>query len=255
MTRLLQWSATPCSECLFHKEGNTAMHYAMAFRQIAAANALEVLGADVLQENRRGETTTAVAGIGVALASHLDTKRKGKKPRKQNSDTAEWRSSVTDIDAGDRRSHEGKDDDDDDLRRPSVPPPRPSAPPSRPSAASKPSRPPARGDGDGDIYSDDDDDDEIDAASSSKLLVAAAEELAAEEAGSQTAHPPSKPVGGAVRPVRGGASRPVRGGASRPARGGASRPARGGASRPSRPPGASSRATAVLKSVAADLED
>ena len=37
------------------------MHYAMAFRQIAAANALEVLGADVLQENRRGETTTAVA--------------------------------------------------------------------------------------------------------------------------------------------------------------------------------------------------
>jgi hypothetical protein len=78
-------------------------------------------------------------------------------------------------------------------------------------------------------------------------LVAAAEELAAEEAGSRTAHPPSKPVGGAVRPVRGGASRPVRGGASRPAR--------GGASRPSRPPGASSRATAVLKSVAADLED
>ena len=52
------------------------MHYAMAFRQIAAANALEVLGADVLQENDR-ETTTAVAGIGSSLP-HLDKKKKKK---------------------------------------------------------------------------------------------------------------------------------------------------------------------------------
>ena len=222
------------------------MHYAMAFRQIAAANALEVLGADVLQENRRGETTTAVAGIGIALASHLNTTGKGRKARKGKSSSGasvQWRSSM------DREMpEEGKADDGDSDKEPlqaSPPPQRQAvAPPSRQAAVSKPSRPSAKPahpppgktpaathDKDDDSYSDDDNE-EAEESSSSSALVAAAEELAAEER--QTANSPLKPVGGARRPVRG---------ASRPA-GGASRPA----SRPS-------HATSTLKAVAADLEE
>ena len=230
------------------------MHYAMAFRQIAAANALEVLGADVLQENRRGETTTAVAGIGAALASHLKPKHKMKRLRKgrSSSDNPQWRSTVTDIDSRDRVQHqEGKDNDDDQISRPTSPPSRPSRPssrPSRPAATSQPSRPSAQPsrppprntqDDADDVYSDDaaEEEEGADSSSSSKALVAAAQEVAAEESQSQPAKPPSKPAGGVSRPVRG---------ASRPAR---------GASRPVRPSGASSQATSVLKSVAADLKD
>ena len=46
------------------------------------------MGADVLMENKRGETAMAVAGIGSALASHLRKKKAG--------NSGQWRKSVTD---------------------------------------------------------------------------------------------------------------------------------------------------------------
>ena len=45
------------------KFNNNALHYAIAFNQIAAANLLEDCGADALALNDIDETTTDVAGI------------------------------------------------------------------------------------------------------------------------------------------------------------------------------------------------
>ncbi len=102
------------------KSGNTAMHYAMAFRQIACANALEALGADILQENKREETATAVAGIGIQLASHLRRKKKNESSKLNNNSSSNWRSSVTDD------PPEGKRDEEETTRetarRPAPPP-------------------------------------------------------------------------------------------------------------------------------------
>jgi len=87
--------------------------------QIAAANSLEALGADTLAENRRGETATSVAGIGIQLASHL------RKKRQKSGGSSGWRSDVT----AENANSEGKRDDTPSTSRPAPPPQRRPAPP------------------------------------------------------------------------------------------------------------------------------
>ena len=56
------------------KYGNTAMHYAIAYSQIAAANFLEDQGADALALNDNDESPTDVAAIRKDLLPHLSKK-------------------------------------------------------------------------------------------------------------------------------------------------------------------------------------
>ena len=164
-------------------EGNTAMHYAMAFRQIACANALEALGAEITAENKRGETPISVAGIKSQLAKHL---RKEKK--KSLIKTIKMKS----MPRKNYREDREEDREEEEERGRSTRP----APPSRDNRSSRPSRPAAAPPSRPSARNDREEDEEMEAAAAQAVLKSSARETRVP--GRRGTMPPSRPMASAT---------------------------------------------------------